>query len=96
MNENSKLRPTWDVRRWPTRNHQSQFRGAGKVHQAVGWPGQYGDVWIKLEPKERGQGFEFVDEIRAVLFPRNISNRPRRVLKRPWKKVWSRAILWWI
>jgi len=29
----------------------------------TGGRGQYGEVFIKLEPLERGQGFEFVDEI---------------------------------
>ena len=32
--------------------------------------GQYGHVWIKLEPLERGKGFEFVNGIVGGSVPR--------------------------
>ncbi len=35
----------------------------GKYKKQSGGRGQYGDVWLKLEPKERGSGYEFADEI---------------------------------
>jgi elongation factor G len=35
----------------------------GKYKKQSGGRGQYGDVWLKLEPKERGGGYEFADEI---------------------------------
>lgn len=35
----------------------------GKFIRQSGGRGQYGHVWIKLEPKERGTGYEFVDKI---------------------------------
>ncbi|MEO0083019.1 MAG: elongation factor G [candidate division WOR-3 bacterium] len=35
----------------------------GKYKKQSGGRGQYGDVWLRLEPKERGTGFEFADEI---------------------------------
>lgn len=41
----------------------------GKYKKQTGGRGQYGDVWLRLEPKERGSGFEFVDEIYAGAVP---------------------------
>jgi elongation factor G len=35
----------------------------GKYIRQSGGRGQYGHVWLKIEPRERGAGFEFVDEI---------------------------------
>ena len=32
-----------------------------------GGRGQYGDVWVCLEPNEPGKGFEFIDEIKVVV-----------------------------
>ena len=36
----------------------------------TGGRGQYGHVYLRLEPKDRGQGFEFVDEIKGGAIPR--------------------------
>ena len=41
----------------------------GKYIRQSGGRGQYGHVWIKLEPLERGKGFEFVDEIKGGVIP---------------------------
>ncbi len=35
----------------------------GKYKKQTGGHGQYGDCWLKVDPLERGTGFEFVDEI---------------------------------
>ena len=35
----------------------------GKYKKQSGGRGQYGDVWLKIEPKKRGDGFEFVNAI---------------------------------
>ncbi|HAM37927.1 MAG TPA: elongation factor G [Elusimicrobia bacterium] len=43
----------------------------GKYKRQTGGRGQYGDCWIKLEPLERGKGFEFVNAIREGRIPRN-------------------------
>jgi len=41
----------------------------GKYIRQSGGRGQYGHVWIKLEPLERGKGFEFADEIKGGIIP---------------------------
>lgn len=43
----------------------------GKFKRQSGGRGQYGDVWIELQPMERGKGFEFVDKIFGGAIPRN-------------------------
>jgi len=42
----------------------------GKFVKQSGGRGQYGHVWIKLEPNETGKGFEFVDAIKGGTVPR--------------------------
>lgn len=42
----------------------------GKYIRQSGGRGQYGHVLLKLEPLERGKGFEFVDSIKGGVIPR--------------------------
>jgi len=42
----------------------------GKHVRQTGGSGQYGDVWIKVEPNERGKGFEFVNGIVGGVVPK--------------------------
>lgn len=42
----------------------------GKYIRQTGGRGQYGHVWIRLEPKEPGTGFEFVNEVVGGTVPR--------------------------
>jgi elongation factor G len=42
----------------------------GKFIRQSGGRGQYGHVWIKLEPLERGKGYEFLDKIIGGKIPK--------------------------
>ena len=42
----------------------------GKFVKQSGGRGQYGHVWLKVEPNELGKGFEFVDAIKGGTVPR--------------------------
>ena len=42
----------------------------GKFIRQSGGKGQYGHVWLRLEPKERGAGYEFVNEIVGGVVPK--------------------------
>ena len=42
----------------------------GKFVKQSGGRGQYGHVWLKLEPNETGKGFEFIDAIKGGSVPR--------------------------
>ena len=43
----------------------------GKYKKQTGGRGQYGDTWLRVEPLQRGGGFEFVDDIFGGAIPRN-------------------------
>ena len=49
-----------------TREAQAQ----GKHVRQTGGHGQYGDVWIRVQPNERGKGFEFVNAIVGGVVPK--------------------------
>ncbi|MDX8380464.1 MAG: elongation factor G [Gallionella sp.] len=42
----------------------------GKYSKQTGGRGQYGHVWLKMEPNEAGKGFEFIDAIKGGSVPR--------------------------
>ena len=43
--------------------------GEGKFIKQSGGRGQYGHCWVRISPREQGQGFEFVDEIKGGVIP---------------------------
>ncbi len=44
--------------------------GEGKFVRQSGGRGQYGHCWIRIEPNERGKGYEFTSEIVGGVIPR--------------------------
>ncbi|MFA6486715.1 MAG: elongation factor G [Candidatus Magasanikbacteria bacterium] len=42
----------------------------GKYIKQSGGRGQYGHCWLKVEPNEVGKGFEFIDEVKGGVIPR--------------------------
>ncbi|MEK7647886.1 MAG: elongation factor G [Patescibacteria group bacterium] len=42
----------------------------GKYIKQSGGRGQYGHCWLRIEPLEAGKGFEFVDEVKGGVIPR--------------------------
>jgi elongation factor G len=50
---------------------KGRAEGQGKYKKQTGGRGQYGDVWLKVEPLQRASGFEFVDDIFGGAVPRN-------------------------
>ena len=41
----------------------AKAQAEGRFIRQSGGRGQYGDVWIRVEPLERGKGFEFVNGV---------------------------------
>jgi elongation factor G len=48
---------------------KNEAEAEGKYIRQSGGRGQYGHVWLKVKPKERGQGFEFINEIKGGIIP---------------------------
>ena len=42
----------------------------GRFVRQTGGRGQYGHVWLRIEPQEPGQGYEFTDKIISGAVPR--------------------------
>jgi elongation factor G len=59
-------RPQVAYRETITKAAQAQ----GKHVRQTGGSGQYGDVWIRVEPNERGKGFEFINAIVGGVVPK--------------------------
>ena len=53
----------------------------GKFVKQSGGRGQYGHVWLKMEPNEAGKGFEFIDEIKGGAVPREYIPAVRKGLE---------------
>ena len=61
------VKPRIHYRETVTRKAEAQ----GKHKKQTGGRGQYGDCWLRLEPKARGEGFEFAEEIFGGAIPKN-------------------------
>ncbi|MBY0485366.1 elongation factor G [Nitrosomonas sp.] len=49
---------------------KKQVEVEGKFVKQSGGRGQYGHVWLRMEPNETGKGFEFIDQIKGGSVPR--------------------------
>ena len=49
---------------------RKQVEIEGKFVKQSGGRGQYGHVWLRMEPNETGKGFEFIDQIKGGSVPR--------------------------
>ncbi|MBT4123928.1 MAG: elongation factor G [Candidatus Pacebacteria bacterium] len=56
-------------------------KGEGKYIKQTGGRGQYGHVHLRLEPKDRGTGYEFIDEIRGGAVPREFIEPTNKGIK---------------
>lgn len=51
-----------------------ESEGEGKYIKQSGGRGQYGHVFLRIRPKDRGTGYEFLDEIKGGAIPREFIN----------------------
>ncbi len=57
---------------------QATVDSEGKYIKQSGGRGQYGHVWLKVEPLERGKGFEFVDKLAGGVIPKEFISAIRK------------------
>ncbi len=48
---------------------QKSSEAEGKYIRQSGGRGQYGHVWLRLEPQEKGKGFKFINAIKGGIIP---------------------------
>ncbi len=65
---------------------KSEAEAEGKYIRQSGGRGQYGHVWLKVKPKERGQGFEFIDEIKGGRIPKEFIPAVEKGIKEAMEK----------
>ncbi len=63
-----------------------QAEAEGKYIRQSGGRGQYGHVWITVEPRERGEGYEFVDKIKGGIIPREFIPAAEKGIKEALEK----------
>ncbi|MDD4900508.1 MAG: elongation factor G [Patescibacteria group bacterium] len=61
----------------------------GKYIRQSGGHGQYGHCWLRVEPNETGKGFEFIDEVKGGVIPREFIP----AIEKGVKEALSRGIL---
>jgi elongation factor G len=48
---------------------KKEAEGEGKYIRQSGGRGQYGHCWLRIKPKPRGEGFEFIDAVKGGAIP---------------------------
>ena len=69
---------------------QSEVKAEGKYIKQSGGRGQFGHCWLRLEPKQRGEGNEFVNEIKGGAIPAEFV---RAVEKGVWETLENGVLL---
>ena len=49
---------------------RQEAEAEGKYVRQSGGRGQYGHVWLKIKPKDKGKGFNFINEIKGGVIPK--------------------------
>lgn len=58
----------------------------GKYIRQSGGRGQYGHVFLRVEPKKRGEGFEFIDAIKGGIIPKEFIPAVKKGVKEAMEK----------
>ncbi|MEK9170167.1 MAG: elongation factor G [Patescibacteria group bacterium] len=58
----------------------------GKYIRQSGGRGQYGHVWITVEPNEQGKGYEFIDAVKGGVIPREYIPAANKGIKEAMEK----------
>lgn len=58
----------------------------GRYKRQSGGRGQYGDVWLRINPLPRGEGFSFVDQIKGGVVPSRFIPSVEKGIKEAMKK----------
>ncbi len=51
---------------------KADSKAEGKYIRQSGGRGQYGHVYLEINPKERGEGFEFINQIKGGVIPKSL------------------------
>jgi len=65
---------------------RKKVEAEGKFIRQSGGRGQYGHVWLRLEPQERGAGFKFINEIKGGIIPAEFIPAIEKGIKEAMKK----------
>ncbi|MCK4354995.1 elongation factor G [Candidatus Parcubacteria bacterium] len=65
---------------------KTEAQAEAKYIKQSGGRGQYGHVWVRVEPKERGEGFEFIDEIKGGVIPKEFISAVEKGIKEAMSK----------
>ena len=67
----------------------------GRYIRQTGGSGNYGHCKLRVEPNEPGAGYEFVNEIKGGVVPRDTSSPSTRAFRAPWSLAfWPATRLW--